>query len=357
MSTPTVLFCTASVGSGHNRAAEAVACQFKHSQTVDVLCHVPKWFVRMYRNGYFFAVKHFPKIVGWCYNSSDGRGGPFSGIVACAEDWVTKKFRKEVLNRNPSIVVSTHFLTSGVLGRMRLRGELRVPMVTVVTDDHPHTIWLHGGADCICVANHTAATTAIKQGCLPSKICVTGIPIHPQFETLKSESSETPTVLVSGGGAGIGEIENTVRSLVAIQHTVNIFVVCGNNEKLKASLSAVKCGRLRIVGYTDYMHLLMQRADLLVCKPGGLTTTEAIASGLPMVLMRPIPGQEERNARVLVESGAAVLALTPTETAKTVHSILSSPQAIARMRASTRALAVSHSALNVAEQVQRLLNR
>jgi processive 1,2-diacylglycerol beta-glucosyltransferase len=360
-SEPRIIFCSASVGSGHTRAAQAVQSFFKNSELIDVLDFTPRWFTKIYRDGYFFAVKHFPRLVGYCYENSDiphEERGFMERITSLCEDMIAYRFRNHVLNQDADAIVSTHFFTSGVLGRMRRRGELNVPVITVVTDDYPHSIWLEPGVDLICVANDNAAAEAVENGADPSIIHATGIPIDPKFNMRRRlGSKKKPIVLVSGGGSGIGEIEDTVRHLLRMSDTVKTIVVCGSNEKLEQSLKRLECKDLEVLGFTDKMHELMQQADILVCKPGGLTTTEAIASGLPMILMNPIPGQEERNAEMLIGSDAAVVGFNPEDIYRIVNYLLldKNYKRLTRMKAAAVSLWIPQSAKNVANQVKSLI--
>jgi processive 1,2-diacylglycerol beta-glucosyltransferase len=351
-----VVFCTASVGSGHIRAAEAVAEYFKSSQILDILNFTPKWFNKIYHDGYFFAIKHFPKFVGWCYNASDipeNDRGLINDFVCWVEDRICRKFIKNAELQKADIIVSTHFLTSGILARMKNRGEIKVPIVTIVTDNYPHCIWLSYDIDLLCVANKRSSQIAISHGVNPAIVRPTGIPIDSKFMNKSLKISFDQTILVTGGGDGVGKIESTVKNLLEIKN-IKVVVVCGNNIKLHDSLSKIKSPQLEVIGFTKRMHELMKQADILVCKPGGLTTTEALVVGLPMILMNPIPGQEERNAQVLVDAGAAVLASSPEDAANTAQMFLLSNKRLGRMKSAAFQISTPNSAKIIAQLISDL---
>ena len=370
-----VAYCGAAVGCGHGRAAIAVRDALRargHSGSelfVDALEHADRWFTAVYRDGYLQAIRRAPRVMGMLYDRMDvprhgGRG--LVSVMDRLQDRVLRRFRGHPGLHTADVVVSTHFLTTAVLGRMRREGTLDVPLVTVVTDEHPHAVWLHRGSDATCVASAAARRTAITGGLDPSRVEVTGIPVDPRFDmaALGPDSAglrggARPRVLLTGGGFGIGDIEATAAALLRTLRSADITVVCGRNEALEAGMRALAAswpagdGRgnsLEVVGYTKEMHRVMAGADVLVGKPGGLTTTEAKALGLPMVLLRPIPGQEERNAQVLVESGAAVRTRGPGDAAEAVARLLAEPSALRAMAGAAAANGRPLAAFDVARR-------
>lgn len=371
-----VAFCGAAVGCGHGRAALAVRDALRvrgHSGTetfVDALDHADRWFTAVYRDGYLRAIRHAPRVMGVLYDRTDVPRHAGRGLVSMMDrlqDRVLRRFRTHPGLHAADAVVSTHFLTTAVLGRMRREGTLAVPLVTVVTDEHPHAVWLHRGSDATCVASPAARRTAIAGGLDPARVEVTGIPVDPRLDRIGAALGFTdfrgdrgPRVLVTGGGFGIGDIEATVAAVLERLHASHVTVVCGRNEALERRMRAIASARqapgargntLEVVGYTKEMHRYLGEADLLVGKPGGLTTAEAKAIGLPMVLLRPIPGQEERNAQALVECGAAVRATGPRHAAEAVERLLAEPSALRAMAGAAAATGRPLAAFDVARRV------
>lgn len=375
-----VVFCVASVGCGHTRAAAAVHDALRaHGWTgeatfIEALDDAPRWFARLYRDGYLAAVRRAPRLVGALYDWSDSPLREHRALAALLDGWedaLFRRFRERAELRNADVVVSTHFLTTAILGRMRLRGALAAPLVTIVTDEHPHAVWLHSGSDVTCVASEEARTTALGAGLPLARVACTGIPVDPRFTRAPLRTTETrrertqPMVLVSGGGHGLGEIATAVQALVAARLDARIIAVCGRNRELEARLRAIAAaqpagehgGPLHVIGYTNRMHALLAGADLLVGKPGGLTSTEARAVGVPMLLLRPIPGQEERNAKRMVSEGAAVRLQSAEHAGVVAREILGGPERLRALRAAAAAAGRPNAAHDAASVIVDIAER
>lgn len=371
-----VVFAAAGVGAGHTRAGAAVRSAMQQQGrlaqhwNLDVLEHAPSWFVRLYRDGYLATVRRLPWVVGAGYARSDLPLRSHSAMgrtVARAEDAILKRFRSLDCLRVADAVVSTHFLASSVLARMRQRGQLQAKLVTVITDEHPHAIWLHAGSDLTCVASKTARMAAIQRGLDPARVVVTGIPVDPSFCMLAQQASPPGAderehhVLLCGGGHGLGSMQQAARSLLAEQRAqrlrARVTVVCGRNSALQHALlrdrdaAGVEEDRFTIVGFTDVMHQLMASATLLIGKPGGLTCTEAMAVGLPMLMLKPIPGQEERNAQALEGAGAAIRLAHASQVGAEAVRVLTHPLVLRSMRAAAAATGKPRAAFDVAHHV------
>jgi len=195
---------------------------------------------------------------------------------------------------------------------------------------------------------------------------VTGIPIDPVFADAANigvlrpkhaVADGLPLILVLCGGFGVGPIEYLLGGLLAAVRGAQIVVVAGKNEKLRASLEQLAHGALlptRVIGFTQEMHEWMALADICVTKPGGLTTSEALACGLPLVVANAIPGQETRNATFLYESGAGISGENPYTLGPRVAQLLASPARLEAMKRAARALARPHAALDIATELARL---
>ena len=373
-----IAFCGATVGCGHGRAALAirdamrVRGQLGSTAFIDALEHAAPWFARLYRDGYLAAVRHAPLLVGALYERTDVPRHVRGRLRAAADrldDAVHSRLRRLPELHGSDVAVSTHFLTTALLGRMRLAGTLAVPLVTVVTDAHPHAAWLHRGSDLTFVADERARAAAVSGGLDPSRVVSSGIPVDPRFGLVApvmawrdGPTGHRPSVLVTGGGFGIGDLVPTVVRILSLARGIDLTVVCGRNEALESRMRELAAGRrgdlrgnaLRVVGYTKVMHELMSGADLLVGKPGGLTTAESCAIGLPMVLLRPIPGQEERNANAMHAAGAAVSARSPEGAATAVVGLLGDRSRLDSMRRAAAAIGRPKAAFDVASRIAAL---
>ena len=272
-----------------------------------------------------------PDVLGWLYDYHD-RPGHDAGLQQAFERLNTVPFVKLIEQSHPDIAVCTHYLPAEIISWLRARGRLTTPQAIVVTDFDIHAQWLCPNCEHYFVPLDETRAHLEELGIPPAKITITGIPIDPAFAEPKDRNAmrakhglrrDGVVILISAGGFGVGKIEPLMSALSRLQHPAQIVAVCGRNEELKARLDQLaasiaqdSCVALKVVGYTTAMDEYMAASDLIVGKPGGLTTSEALASGLVFVIVSPIPGQEERNADHLLEeaqrSAATTFPCSPT---------------------------------------------
>ncbi|MGH7132352.1 MAG: MGDG synthase family glycosyltransferase [Phycisphaerales bacterium] len=371
MTGPRITICSAAVGCGHTRAALAIHDAIRRTRPdaavtiVEALDHAPRWFVAAYRDAYLRLVRHAPSITGRMYDRSD-RPGIHGGLGSRVEQLAMRRLASLDAVRRANSIVCTHFLCGRVLGRARRLGVFSAPLSICVTDQHPHAVWLTPDADTVLVASEAARHVAVQSGLAPKQVITVGIPVHPRFgragdpAALRRElglPADRPIVLVTGGGLGLGGVEAAVRALLAAGSRLHVVAVCGRCQKLSTNLRNLAAGNtanLTVVGFTNKMPEYMAAASVLVGKPGGLTTAEAVASGLPMVLMNPIPGQEERNAQLLVAEGVAILERSAEAAAVAAARLIEQPARLAAMRASARRIAPNDAALTIARHTLEL---
>lgn len=370
-----ILILHASVGAGHTRAAKAVAAALAleapdaNAVVVDALDLARPLFKRVYATGYLDLVNRAPALFGWLFEVTDRRPGP--GAVGdrlrrAATRWGARGLLDLLELGDWDAVVSTHFLPPELIAGLKKRGRFTAPLLTVVTDYDAHRIWVHEPCEGYSVAGALAAASLRAHGVPAASISVTGIPVDPAFSVPCDRdaarrafglSGGRPVVLQSAGGHGVGPLEDTYRALLGSTVPSEIVVVCGRNEEARRKLAKIRPParhRAKVLGFTDRMRELMSAADLLVTKPGGLTVSEALACGLPMVLIDPIPGQEERNADYLLENGAAVKAGSPAALTGKTEDLLSTPARLAEMRRRALRLGRRRAAFTVARQVLEL---
>lgn len=370
-----ILILHASVGAGHTRAAQAVAAALKleapdaNVQVVDALDLARPLFKRVYGRGYLKLVEKAPVLFGMLFEMTDRppKGKSLGdGLRRAVQRWGANQLAELVENGGWDAIVHTHFLAPELIAALRRRGRVACPQLTVVTDYDAHRIWAHDPTERYCVASPLAAASLRAHGARAAAIEVTGIPVMPAFSTPVDKdaarkafglSGAYPVVVQASGGHGIGPVEDTYRALLAASIPTEIVVVCGRNEAARKKLAAIRPPgrhRVKIVGFTDRMRDVMAVADLLVTKPGGLTVSEALACGLPMALISPIPGQEERNADYLLENGAAVKANSPAALTGKVEELLSSETRLNEMRRKAKALGRPRAAFTVARRALEL---
>lgn len=308
---PHALFLAAPFGTGHLYAAQAAAEAWQSlapGWRVTV-SNVSPPLVRGVAAGYLELLQWAPSLYRMLYQAP---------IPSSAAWLIRRAFLRPVIEavraHRPTVVVATHPFPGRVAAHLKRKGRLDAQVAFVVTDFLPHHLWVCPGVDQYFVATTAGAARLRELGVSPDRITVSGIPIRAAFDRPLSRPVETGPerhVLVMGGGLGLGPIAEAVGALAAIPRPeLRVTVVCGRNETLQGELQALLGSdpRIRLLGQTDQVPALMREADLLVSKPGGLTCCEALASGLPMLLLAPLPGQEEENAEALLLTGAARIA-------------------------------------------------
>ncbi len=370
-----VLLLSASAGAGHVRAAQALERAFALSGTarevrhVDTLTYTNKVFRKLYAEAYIEMVNSLPELLGWLYDALDTPWRKERRRLAL-DRLNTRPFVKMVREYAPDVIVCTHFLPAELVSWLKGKGKLDCPQAIVVTDFDVHAMWLCHHFEQYFVALDETRVHLEKLGIPSGRITASGIPIDPVFaaerdkgvarERLGLDAART-TILMSAGGFGVGPVEHLVESLLAVEHDVQIVVICGKNDELKQRVSKVAKGApanshpLHVVGFTKEMDEYMAASDLLVGKPGGLTTSEALARGLVMVIVNPIPGQEERNSDHLLEEGAAIRCNNLPVLAYKIDRLLDEPGRLAAIRANVRRLARPNAALDIVRRVQQIV--
>jgi processive 1,2-diacylglycerol beta-glucosyltransferase len=365
--TKRILILSASVGSGHVRAADALARAFRAYPGVEVFCddaleHTNLIFKELNASLYAVLAEIAPNFLGWWYERTND---PWSSdrVQRAFELLNTGPLVAYVKDLRPDCIVCTHFTPAGAVAHLLSKGQLDTQLGVVVTDFHFHANWIMRAFHWYFVAQEEDRVHGEALGFPADRVHVTGIPIDPDFarpvnreEVLARYrlSPDRPLLLVSGGALGLGPAGSVVKRLLDLGEGVQAVVVCGKNEKLKQEVEEAVAGRtesFRVLGYTTEMRDLMGAADLLVSKPGGLTTAEALACGLPMCILDPIGGQEEHNADVLLENGAAIKCVEITLLAYKVGKLLADRPRLQRMRDNARRLGRPDAAAAVARVV------
>ncbi|HEY8562762.1 MAG TPA: glycosyltransferase [Pyrinomonadaceae bacterium] len=370
-----VLILSAAVGAGHLRAAEALEKAFRQSnaahevKNIDVLNYTNPLFRRLYGKAYLDMVNTMPEVLGWMYDTLD-------------KPWENER-RRLALDRlntqpligllkkeKPDLAVCTHFLPSEIISWLKAKGKVDFPNTIVVTDFDAHAMWLCHNYEQYFVALPETKVHLAKIGIPADKITVTGIPIDPVFAAEKDKRAmrekhgldrDRLTILVSAGGFGVGNVEHLLEALSDLQTPAQIVAVCGRNEELKtrlARLAGEKLNNERVrfvpIGFTREMDEYMSASDLIVGKPGGLTTSEALAKNLIFVVVNPIPGQEERNSDHLLEKGCAIKCNNLPVLAYKIDELVRDENRFEAMRENVRRFARPDSARAVVEKLLAL---
>lgn len=366
-----VAILSVSAGAGHVRAAEALEAAarrwYPEVETVhlDLMDLVPKLFKKSYADSYVKVVQNLPAFWGYLYARTDRQeaDSAMNRLRAAVERLNTRKFRRTMRELAPDHVICTHFLPAQVLSEQIAKSAFDRPVWVQVTDFDVHAMWVHERMTGYFAADGEVAWRLAQRGIPRETVRVTGIPVMPVFgephsrEARAAELGLDPgrmTLLMMSGGAGVTAIEILAERLLRMEGDFQIVALAGRNERLLADLRALAArhpGRLFPMGFTRTIERVMACSDIAITKSGGLTTSECLAMGLPMIVVSPIPGQEERNANYLLENGAALIAADASALAYRVSRLIAEPECLEALRANARRLGKPEAARRVLETV------
>jgi processive 1,2-diacylglycerol beta-glucosyltransferase len=366
-----VLVLSASAGAGHVRAAEALVKDFQNHPDVtnggdvqhwDILKYTTAVFRTIYSKVYLDLINRAPWFLGMVYKGTDK---PWKETAAQAfEKFNAGPFIKALQAYKPDLVVCTHFTPPNIIswlnakhGRSGLGAAPKLRPAIVVTDFDLHAMWLTRSYSRYFVALEETRVYLEQMGIDSDKITVSGIPVDPVFRTEKDKKStrralgldeDRFTILISAGGFGVGPVELLLTEVLQMKSPAQVVAIAGKSEELKTKLEKLarksaagggSGGNVKIfpIGFTKQMDDYMAAADILLSKPGGLTTSEAMARGLPMCVVNPIPGQEERNSDHLLEAGVAIRCNNPPTLGWKLESLMRDPARLQSMRDKARA--------------------
>ncbi len=307
----------ASAGAGHRKAAEAIFNSF-HNRTssddiklIDILEKTNFFFRKAYAGGYQFLVNHAVWLWAWLFNLTAAKGlRHISASAIRSFDLLnSRRFCEFILREQPDVVISTHFMPPAILAHLKRRGKIKARLITVITDFGVHPLWIAKDTDIYAVASSLSKAQLLEKGVKAENIRVSGIPIDEKFSRHCDKAEERKkiglqpdkfTLLITTGSFGIGPVEEIIACL---HKEMQIIVVCAKNVKLYSNLQEKAFPNTKIFGFIDNVHELMAASDLIIAKPGGMTTSELLSMELVPVFISPIPGQEVFNLTTMQEYG------------------------------------------------------
>lgn len=343
------LIVTASIGAGHNRAAEAIESEIrlKHPNAqihiADFMSTKTAYLNGFLKEAYLKMLSYVPDMYEFLYSFTSGRLRGFSvqSLLALA----MKSDMETLINRwKADVVVCTHPFPCAAAAYLKKNNQAQITLVGVITDFAIHRLWVYKEVDLYFVGNRQTGAELAKKGIESWKIHDTGIPIGRSFCAKYNRSelfkkfelnAASPVLLIMGGGLGLGGVKIALNSLENIGRSVQILVVTGENIPLWTDLkehAESSKHKIQVFGFSKRVQELMAVSTLLISKPGALTISEALAMELPMLLNEPIPGQEEENAAYIETTGAAIWIKDSAKIADVVEEILRRPEGLAKMR-------------------------
>ena len=364
-----VLILHASVGSGHKRAGEALAAAFARRQPgqvelADVLDYANPLFRQAYARSYVQMTDKLPALWSYVYEQTDRDIFRYTSEIRALADSINAwGLRRLLRSYAPELIVCTHFLPVEVLSARKARASLQQPLYCVLTDYAAHAFWAYRNVDGYFVATEQTRRQLTERGVPPELIRVTGIPVdlgltQPKQKAAMRAAHGLPEdghiITLFGGGLDSRHVRSMAEGLLGSGLRGVLVIVAGRNRGLQAELSDLKSSaqlQLRTLGFIDYVDDLVVASDVVVTKGGGLTVSEVLGRATPMVIIEPIPGQEESNADYLVAMGAAISIRLPEHVAFAVVQLLNDPARLEQMRETAGRAARPRAALDIVEAI------
>ena len=391
-----VLIMSASTGGGHNRAARAIKEELEsrtidnmsiECEIVDSLKLVNNTMDKVISRGYEKSALYTPKAYGSVYRFSETtiasknefKTNPLTSLMA-------RKFKHLLNESTPDLIIGTHPFPMIALSTLKKNNNIHSlsrsesfykstkvdipPMISVLTDYTTHSTWIQNEIDYYIVGHEYVKELLVYEGVDSEKVKAFGIPVEKSFlshrdrETVLTElglSPEKLTVLLMGGSFGAGNIKETLEDLIAIDRDFQILVITGRNEHLKDKLSKMLDSTIHnknicLLGYTNKMNDILASIDVLISKPGGLTTTEALLNDVPMIVPYFIPGQEEENLDFLTNCGAALRTTKKYSLPVLLKVLIEDPSRLDNLRKNIKSIRKFDSAVNISNLVVDILS-
>ncbi|MCF7869557.1 MAG: glycosyltransferase [Candidatus Omnitrophica bacterium] len=316
---------------------------------------------------YKLVIKRIPSLWGKAYDHK--------AVAKYLRPWHTvinyicfPKLRKYIKAKKPNCFITTQAFPCGIIADYKKKHKPGIPLIAVVTDFHPHRFWMHPYVDQYIVASGEAKTTLIKEGVAEDKIAVFGIPISIKFMNNSLDkrfmqklgfSSQLKSILVMGGGLGMGPIEKIVTNLDHLDHNFQVIVVCGKNRTLYRKLQKIKNKikkPLFIFSYIEYINKIMDFSDIIITKAGGITVSEALVKKMAIIITNPIPGQEELNVNFLLKRNAIIKADTLKQINESVANLIENPDRLKFLKENAKKNSLEDSSAKIANLIFKFIN-
>ncbi len=320
-----ILIIHATAGAGHLKAAQALHQAFlvhgndsDQIKKIDVLDYTNGFFKKAYPAVYIFLVRYTPFLWGWIFHLLNY--GPLKPFINSMRHFFnalqSKPLIKYVLEEAPDAVICEHFLSAELMSHLKCSGRFKGLVLCGVTDFGVHQFWINDGTDFYFVASEMTKTELISKGVAQEKIIVIGIPVEEKFSKQISRKemreklgldADKFTVLITSGGFGVGPIKKIAQFLDDSPSEMQMLVICGKNaQMLNYFKEAAFKKKIKVFGYVNNMEECMEASDIIISKSGGLTVSESLVKGLPMIIIRSIPGQEMRNAEIIEDANIGI---------------------------------------------------
>lgn len=361
-----ILVLTASTGGGHNQAAFALKRKFDDRgydvKVVDFIKLNNKIIEKLFIEGYNLLYSRFPNVYGGLYKVSNSMERNFKLLK-----YGTKVFEKNVykvlMNTTPDLIIGTHPFIVEVISMMKEKRRINLPFISVITDFNAHNIYINKNVDAYITGSRYTSEKLMDRGIPEKKIFNYGIPLREEFFSNKKgiQKSDPFTILLMGGSIGYKMMEKVLMELMKSHNKLRVFVVCGNNQYLRDKIrkkykDQYENKEIKVYGFTEDIPILMEESHILISKPGGLTTSEAIAKKLPLIIPYMIPGQEEENAEFLVKAGMALKVDNIKCINAEIDQLIKFPNILSNMKKNMDNISRSYSSNSLIRLAENLIN-
>ncbi|MHB1392953.1 MAG: MGDG synthase family glycosyltransferase [Clostridia bacterium] len=355
------LIFSVSIGNGHDQVAHTLRNEFLRQNNssrvkiINTISYISPILDKVILDGYLNVLKFYPKAWGKLYEKTN-KLDPMIDINDIANRLMTSKLRKTTVNFDPDVIICTHSFPSAIISSLKRRKKLDCPLISVITDFNIHSSYINEGTDYYIIPHEDLTYIMENFGVSKEKVLPFGIPIKKEFaEVHKREDllqklafENKKSILVMGGGLGLGEINNIVKAIDNYMENVQIIAIAGRNQRLEGKLKNLATrNKLIVYGFVNNIHELMELSDCIITKPGGVSTAEILSKEKPLVIFSPLPGQEYENAEFLLNSGAAVATSDVKKIPVLIDQIFNSEVRVKCFREMTGILKKPHSTYNI----------
>lgn len=336
-----VLILSITAGQGHHATGRAISGYLKSQgvqcATLDTYEYVAPIVKEAVDKGYLLNVAYTPMLFGKIYRLAERKSesklqSPFFWLKYANNKFATE-MQELIEEYQPDVIICTHVLAAVIVNVLKRRGQIHAITVGIITDFTMHPFWEDAAdIDYFVTGSEYLGYRLSKKGLDSAKMLPFGIPIDPKFSQKIDQKearrrlgidTEKKTVLIMGGSMGHGHIDQVIMDLDQLNFDFQILVICGNNKHILAKVSNLTTKKtVKSFAFVHNVEEFMDASDCIISKPGGLTSSEALAKGLPMVMINPIPGQEERNVEFLLNMGLALAVTHDFPVAEAVYCLL-----------------------------------
>lgn len=369
-----VLMLTVSAGSGHIKAAQAIKDYFsKHYddieiETVDTLKYINPIIDKLVVGSYLKSLKKTPILYAKLYQYAENEDA-LSNLSGIINELFSIKLKNLLREFSPDVILCTHPFPVEMLSILKKRGKTDIPVAAILTDYAPHSFWFYDYIDAYIIPNEDFIHSLIEKGIDKDSIYPFGIPVCDSFSKPVDKveirknlglDEDKLTLLLMGGGLGMGNIKDIFEAIAFSSLDVQTIAVTGSNIRVKNQLINIRDRSNKkniILGYTNEVSSLMSASDMIITKPGGLTITECLIKGLPIIIASPIPGQEEKNSDYLLNSGIAARVRESENIIPLINQIVKSPTRLDFMKKSAAEKSKPHAAEDICNLLMELANK